>query len=53
MKNSGIEWLGDVPEHWGRNRKLLDFAAKQQHSFVNGPFGSDLLTGELVNDGFP
>ena len=52
MKESGIAWLGKVPAHWAKT-KLLDLAEGTQHSFVNGPFGSDLLTGELVSDGVP
>ena len=53
MKDSGVEWLGAVPEHWGHSKKLVDLAASHRHSFVNGPFGSDLLTSELVSDGVP
>lgn len=53
MKDSGIEWLGEVPVHWGQPQKLLNVASKEQHSFVNGPFGSDLLTSELVSEGVP
>ena len=53
MKDSGVEWLGEVPAHWGHARKLVDLAANERHSFVNGPFGSDLLTGELTDEGVP
>jgi len=53
MKVSGLEWLEDVPQHWGSSIKLNDLAAKTRHSFVNGPFGSDLLTEELIPDGVP
>jgi type I restriction enzyme S subunit len=53
MKDSGIEWLGEVPAHWGFSKKLADLAAKHRHSFVNGPFGSDLLTSELIAEGVP
>ena len=52
MKPSGIEWLGDVPAHWG-GPKLKTLALKQQAAFTNGPFGSDLLTSELQEDGVP
>lgn len=44
MKDSGVEWLGKVPEHWAKPRKLSSIASSRKHSFVNGPFGSDLLT---------
>lgn len=53
LKPSGIDWLGDVPEHWPRPSKLRFLASTQKHSFVNGPFGSDLLASELVPDGVP
>lgn len=53
MKDSGVEWLGEVPAFWGAPRKLVDLSSDHRHSFVNGPFGSDLLTGELVTDGVP
>lgn len=53
MKDSGVAWLGDVPAHWGNSKKLLDLAQGHRHSFVNGPFGSDLLTSELVSNGVP
>lgn len=53
MQDSGIEWLGPVPAHWTRNIKLGFLATQERNSFVNGPFGSDLLTTELVSDGVP
>ena len=33
--------------------KLNDFSTKAKNSFVNGPFGSDLLSSELTNEGRP
>jgi type I restriction enzyme, S subunit len=53
MKESGVAWLGEVPVHWGQSKKLVSLAARHQHAFVNGPFGSDLLTSELVSEGVP
>jgi len=53
MKVSGVAWLGAVPAHWGNSKKLLDLAQGHRHSFVNGPFGSDLLTSELASEGVP
>lgn len=29
-KNSGVEWLGDVPEHWGMNRLGLHFRNRKE-----------------------
>ncbi len=40
-KDSGVEWLGEVPEHW-EIIKSQDLARNIPYSFVNGPFGSDL-----------
>ncbi|AZE63381.1 MULTISPECIES: restriction endonuclease subunit S [Pseudomonas fluorescens group] len=53
MKGSGVEWLGEVPGHWSKPMSLLSLAKHEQHSFVNGPFGSDLLTTELTTEGVP
>lgn len=53
FKDSGVEWLGQVPEGWGKARKLTHFAADERNSFVNGPFGSDLLSSEIVEEGVP
>ncbi|WP_216823203.1 restriction endonuclease subunit S [Aeromonas caviae] len=53
MKDSGVEWLGQVPEHWVHNVKLGTVAEQNRGSFVNGPFGSDLLSSELTNEGVP
>jgi type I restriction enzyme S subunit len=53
MKDSGVEWLAEVPMHWSKPMSLLSLAKPGQHSFVNGPFGSDLLTTELKAEGVP
>lgn len=53
LRDSGIPWLGQVPEHWELNWKLSFLAKSERNSFVNGPFGSDLLTSELFDDGIP
>ena len=52
MKPSGIEWLGDVPAHWS-SPKLKTLAIDRPAAFTNGPFGSDLLTSELQDEGVP
>jgi type I restriction enzyme, S subunit len=44
--------LGRVPEEWDVV-PLLSFSSKSPDSFVNGPFGSDLLSSELQNEGVP
>lgn len=52
MKDSGVEWLGEVPEHWTKS-KLVSVADGTKGCFVNGPFGSDLLANELRDEGVP
>jgi type I restriction enzyme S subunit len=53
MKESGIEWFGELPEHWSCGNKLKTLAQKFPAAFTNGPFGSDLLTAELQEEGVP
>jgi type I restriction enzyme S subunit len=48
MKNSDIEWLGEIPEHWDTTR-LGRIAANLQ----TGPFGSQLHASDYVEDGIP
>lgn len=48
MKDSGIEWLGDIPAHW-RVSKLAFLSLSLQ----TGPFGSQLHSSEYVDDGVP
>ncbi len=52
LKPSGVEWLGEVPEHWLRV-PMRQLARRGRSTFVNGPFGSDLLTSELTIAGVP
>jgi len=47
LKPSGVEWLGDVPEHW--EVMSLGVAASVQ----TGPFGSQLHASEYVTGGTP
>jgi len=52
-KDAGGEWLGEIPAHWKTGVRLTHLAKKERHSFVNGPFGSDLLTSEITETGVP
>jgi type I restriction enzyme, S subunit len=47
MKDSGIEWLGEVPAHW--EVKRLKFALSDVKA---GPFGSALTKDMYIADGY-
>ena len=48
LKPSGVDWLGDVPEHW-TIRTLGQIA----DSFRTGPFGSMLHQSDYIEGGIP
>ena len=48
MKDSGIEWLGEIPEHWDMSK--LGFLS---HLLQTGPFGSQLHQEEYIDSGIP
>ena len=48
LKPSGVDWLGDVPEHWAI-RTLGQIA----DSFRTGPFGSMLHQSDYIESGTP
>ncbi|OQY30838.1 MAG: hypothetical protein B6241_15230 [Spirochaetaceae bacterium 4572_59] len=50
MKDSGVEWLGEVPEHW--NVKKLKFLVLDNHGIQMGPFGGMLKKLEYHETGF-
>jgi type I restriction enzyme S subunit len=50
MKDSGIEWLGEIPEHW-EIKKLKYIKSNKKNAFVDGPFGSNLKTEHFVENG--
>ena len=51
LKPSGVEWLGDVPEHW-QVGSLKRFAARRLGSIKAGPFGSQLTAAEMTGGDF-
>ena len=50
MKQSAVEWIGDVPKHW-EVRKIKQCCNKEQYSIKTGPFGSQLKGEELMSQG--
>ena len=50
LKDSGIPWLGEIPEHW-EVKKLKHLKSKKANAFVDGPFGSNLKSVHFVENG--
>ncbi len=50
LKDSGIEWLGEIPAHW-EIKKLKFIKSNKKNAFVDGPFGSNLKTEHFVENG--
>ena len=48
MKDSGVEWLGEVPAHWVVTQLKFNTLEMQ-----TGPFGSQLHADDYVEDGIP
>lgn len=47
MKDSGIEWIGQIPEHWEVSR--LKYCCEVK----TGPFGTQLSAEEYADEGVP
>ena len=47
MKDSGIDWVGDIPKHW--EIKKIGYL---NEDLISGPFGSSLTKDLYVKDGF-
>ena len=52
MKDSGIEWIGEIPKNWELAR-LKDIAANETYSIVDGPFGTAISTSDYQDSGVP
>ena len=50
MKDSGIEWLGEIPEHW-EVKKIKHLLKKKKGALKTGPFGSQLKNSDLDSSG--
>ena len=48
LKDSGVEWLGEVPAHWS-----LRTLGQLAESFRTGPFGSMLHQSDYIEGGTP
>lgn len=50
MKDSNVEWLGEIPRHWDI-KPIKYLKAPEENSFVDGPFGSNLKSIHYVENG--
>jgi type I restriction enzyme S subunit len=50
LKPSGVEWFDKIPAHWKVDR-LKDVVATNRDAIKVGPFGSDLLLGDMADEG--
>lgn len=48
MKQSGVEWLGEIPAHW-----IVTSLGSISHLVQTGPFGSQLHASDYVEHGVP
>lgn len=49
MKDSGVEWLGEIPEHW--EVKKVKYLLNNENGIKIGPFGSALKLDTLSDKG--
>jgi type I restriction enzyme S subunit len=49
MKDSGIEWLGEIPTHWALV-PLKSLTLARPGSIKTGPFGSQLLASDMAQE---
>ena len=52
MKDSGVEWIGQIPEDWDVAR-LCDIKSEKKFAIVDGPFGSAISTNDYREKGVP
>ena len=51
-KDSGIDWIKDIPYSWNVS-KIKYLSENQQFSIVDGPFGTQLGREDYVDEGVP
>jgi type I restriction enzyme S subunit len=49
MKDSGVEWIGEIPEHW-TTQPIKYLKSLSPDSIVDGPFGSSVNVNEDYGD---
>lgn len=50
LKESGVEWIGKVPEHW-EVRRLKSICQSKKYAIKTGPFGTQLKGQDLYPEG--
>lgn len=50
MKDSGVEWIGKIPEHW-KFIPMKFLLKKNKGSIKTGPFGSQLKSDDFIDKG--
>ena len=50
MKDSGIEWLGEIPKHW-EVKKIKFLLQRRKSAIKTGPFGSQLKGTDFQEQG--
>lgn len=50
MKDSGIEWLGEIPAHW-EVKKLKFLLKDNKDALKTGPFGSHIKNSDYIPNG--
>ena len=52
MKDSGIEWIGEIPEGW-EVKRLKHLAGNDISAVQTGPFGAQLHASDYIDEGVP
>ena len=47
MKDSGVEWLGEIPSHW-EVKRIKHLIQSKKNSIKTGPFGSQLTNADMA-----
>lgn len=51
MKDSGVEWIGEIPGDWGVTRLKYAYDNSNGSAVRVGPFGSALPSSDYISDG--